>query len=155
MMLNCHAALCLVQIKQYHKINTSQVFPQGQSFSANQRFVGARANNFWQYGKHTLRKLNKFVEIWHLVYFNTRSVRKLGHTNIFLEFWAQLFQETLGTGQLAIKLEGTLHESIYLNLAWMSNDCKSEVTQFGRLVIYVLWYTVHTICYNCMSWYLK
>ena len=65
-------------------------------FSANQRFVGARANNFWQYGKHSFRKLNKFVEILHLVCFNTQLVRKLGHINIFLELWAQLFQENLG-----------------------------------------------------------
>ena len=30
------------------------VFPLGHFFSANQRFVGARANNFWQYGKLAL-----------------------------------------------------------------------------------------------------
>ena len=41
-------------------------------------------------------------------YFNTQLVQKLGHINIFLELWAELFQENLGTGQLAIKLEGTL-----------------------------------------------
>ena len=26
--------------------------PTNQYFSANQQFVGTRANNFWQYGKH-------------------------------------------------------------------------------------------------------
>ena len=40
-------------------------------------------------------------------YFNTGLVQNLGHINIFLELWAQLFQENLGTRQLAIKLEGT------------------------------------------------
>ena len=50
------------------------VFPLGQFFSANQRFVEARANNFWQCGKCCFKKLNKLVEIWHLVYFNTRLV---------------------------------------------------------------------------------
>ena len=41
----------------------SPVFPLDQFFLANQRFVGARANKFWQYGKHSFTKLNKFGEI--------------------------------------------------------------------------------------------
>ena len=84
------------------------VFQLGRFFSANQQFVGTRANNLWQYGKHSFRKLNKLVEIRHLVYFNTGLVRILGHIDVFLELWAQLFQENLGTCRLAIKLEGTL-----------------------------------------------
>ena len=43
--------------------HSASVFPRGQFFSANQRFVGARAKDFWQYGKHSFRKLNKLVEI--------------------------------------------------------------------------------------------
>ena len=39
------------------------VFPLGQFFSANQRFVEARANNFWQCNTYCFRKLNKLVEI--------------------------------------------------------------------------------------------
>ena len=38
------------------------IFPLGWFSSANQRFVGARANNFWQYGKHSVRKLKKLLE---------------------------------------------------------------------------------------------
>ena len=48
------------------------------------------------------------MKIWHFVYYNTGLVQNLGHLNIFLELWAQLFQENLGTCRLAIKLEGTL-----------------------------------------------
>ena len=87
------------------------VFPLGRFFSASQRFVGARANNFSQYGKHSFRKLNKLVEIWHLVHFNTRLVWKLGHKNVFPELGVQLFHEHLSTRQLAIKLEGTQRQS--------------------------------------------
>ena len=39
------------------------VFPLRRFFSANRRFVGARANNFWQYSKYNCRKFDKFVEI--------------------------------------------------------------------------------------------
>ena len=39
------------------------VFPLGRFFSANQRFVGASTNNFWQCGKYSFRKLNILVEI--------------------------------------------------------------------------------------------
>ena len=39
------------------------MFPLGRFFSANQRFVGESENNFWKYGKHSFRKLNKLVEI--------------------------------------------------------------------------------------------
>ena len=38
-------------------------FPPSRFFSANRRFVGARANNFWQYSEHSFRKFDKFVEI--------------------------------------------------------------------------------------------
>ena len=42
-----------------------------------------------------------------MVQFNTGLVRNLGHINVFLGLWAQLFKETLGTHRLAIKLERT------------------------------------------------
>ena len=32
------------------------MFPLSRFFSANQQFVGTRADNFWQYGKHSFRK---------------------------------------------------------------------------------------------------
>ena len=83
------------------------MFPLSRFFSVNRQFVGARANNFWQYSKRSFRKFDKFVEIWHLVYFNTGLVRNLGHVNVFLELWAQLYKENLGTCRLAIKLGGT------------------------------------------------
>ena len=35
--------------------------------SANQRLFETRANNFWHYDKHRFRKVDKFVEIWHLL----------------------------------------------------------------------------------------
>ena len=43
-----------------------------------------------------------------MVYFNTRLVQKSGHINVFLDLWAQLFQENLDTCRLATKFEGTL-----------------------------------------------
>ena len=89
---------------------TGPKFPLRQFFSANQRFIGARANSFWQYSKQSFRKFYKLVKIRHLVYFNTGLVQNLGHINVFLDLWAQLLQDNLGTCQLAIKLEGT-HES--------------------------------------------
>ena len=39
------------------------VFPLSRFFSANRRFIEAMANKFWQYSKHSIRKLDKFVEI--------------------------------------------------------------------------------------------
>ena len=42
-----------------------------------------------------------------MVYFNTGLVQNLGHVNVFLEIWAQLFKENLGTCRLTIKLEET------------------------------------------------
>ena len=36
----------------------------------------------------------------------TRLVRKLGHINVVLEIWAQLFQENLGTGRFLHKVRG-------------------------------------------------
>ena len=47
------------------------------------------------------------MEIWHFVYFNTGLVQNLGHLMVFLELWAHLFQENLGTRRLATKSEGT------------------------------------------------
>ena len=38
------------------------VFTLSQFVSANQRFVGTRANNFWQNGNHSLRKFDKFAK---------------------------------------------------------------------------------------------
>ena len=83
------------------------VFPLGRFFSANQQFVAARANYFWQYSKHSFRKFDKFLTIAHLVYFSTGLVPNRGHIIVFLELWAQLFKENFGTRRLAIKLEGT------------------------------------------------
>ena len=42
-----------------------------------------------------------------MVYFNTELVQNLGHINVFLGVWAQLFYDNLGTRRLAIELEGT------------------------------------------------
>ena len=64
--------------------------------------------SFWQNDKHSIRKFDKFVEIWHVVYFNTELVQNLRHINVFLELWAHLFLENLGTGRLAKKIEKTL-----------------------------------------------
>ena len=47
----------------YKEVDLPAVFPFRRFFTANWRFVGARANNFWQYSKHTYRKCDKFVEI--------------------------------------------------------------------------------------------
>ena len=79
------------------KAKDQAVFSLSRFFSANRQFVGARANNFWQYSKQSFRKFEKFVEIRHLVYFYIGLVQNLGHINIFLELWAQLFKENLGT----------------------------------------------------------
>ena len=56
-----------------------------------------KTKSFWQHGKHSFRKFEKFVKMAHLVYFNTGLVQNLGHIIVFLELWAQLFQENLGT----------------------------------------------------------
>ena len=42
------------------------------------------------------------------MYFNTELVQNSGHLIVFLELWAHLFQENLGTCRLATNLEGTL-----------------------------------------------
>ena len=89
-------------------MNVTTSVPIKPIFLANQRFFGARANNFWRYGNHSFRKFDKFVEISHKVYFNNELVQNLEHINIPLEHWAQLFQKNLGTHRLAQKLEGTL-----------------------------------------------
>ena len=50
------------------------------------------------------------------MYFNTELVQNLGHINVFLELWAQLFKENLGTCRLAIKLEGTQATTLFSKL---------------------------------------
>ena len=50
--------------------------------------------------------------------FDTGLVQNLGHINIFLELWAQLFKEHLGTRRLAIKLKGTQAAT-----GWLRRDC--------------------------------
>ena len=40
----------------------------------------------WKYDQHRFRKVNKL-----LTHFNIRLVQNLGHTNAFLQLWAQLF----------------------------------------------------------------
>ena len=49
---------------RYQNNNLQSVFPLSRFFSTNQQFVGARANNFWQYStsKQSFRKFDKFVE---------------------------------------------------------------------------------------------
>ena len=42
-----------------------------------------------------------------MVNFNTGMVQNLGHKVVFLELWAQLLKENLGTCRLNINLEGT------------------------------------------------
>ena len=100
------------------KIFVQSVFPLSRFFSANRQFVGARANKFWQCSKRSFRKFDKFVDIWHLVCFNTGLVQNLGHINVFLKLWAYLFQENLGTTRLAIKLEG-IQSTIEFLLAFL------------------------------------
>ena len=85
---------------------TSSV-PTKPIFFSESAICWSKGKYFWQYSKHSFRKLYKFVEIGHLVYINTGLVRNLGHKNVFLGLWAQLFKENLGTRRLAIKLEGT------------------------------------------------
>ena len=116
----------------------TSVFPLSRFFSANRRVVGGRANNFWQYSKYNFGKFDKFVEIWHLVYFNTGLVQNFGHINVFLELWTQLFKENLGTRRLAIKLEGTqldiaqlckanCHQRNYLKLIRQHGKLKVQI----------------------------
>ena len=45
------------------------------------------------------------------MYLNNKLVQNLEHINILLEHWAQLFEENLGTRQLAQNLGGTLLRS--------------------------------------------
>ena len=51
-----------------------------------------------------------------MVYFNTGLVQNLGHINVVLELWAQVFKENLGSRRLAIKLEGTQDTPAIVNL---------------------------------------
>ena len=39
------------------------------------------------------KEVEKFVEIWHLVYFNTRLVQHLKHTNVFLQLGHNCFKK--------------------------------------------------------------
>ena len=66
-----------------------------------------------------------------MVFFNTGLVRNLGHINVFLELWAQLFKENLGTRRLAIKLEGSqLASRVPLFLLGHFQTYKCEVADF-------------------------
>ena len=69
------------------------VFPLSRFFSANWRFVGARANNFCNIVNKALENSTNFwkYDIWYTSDFNTGLVQNLGHINVFLELWAQLF----------------------------------------------------------------
>ena len=87
----------------------------------------------WQYSKHSYRKLDKFVEMWHLVYFNTGLVQNLGHINVFLWLWVQLFKENLGTRRLAIKLEGTQQHSVRLYIYTIKISVRPSKKCFYRL----------------------
>ena len=42
--------------------------------------------------KNSFRKVNKFGEIWNLVYFNIELVQNFAHINFFLQLWAQVIQ---------------------------------------------------------------
>ena len=81
--------------------------PTKPIFFSESAICWSKGTYFWQNSKHSFRKLDKFVEIWHLVYINTGLVRNLWHINIFLGLWAQLFKENLDTLRLAIKFEET------------------------------------------------
>ena len=48
--------------------------PTKPIFFSESAIVGARANNFQQYSKHSFRKFDKFVEIRHLLHLNTELV---------------------------------------------------------------------------------
>ena len=111
-----------INVHMAYQTNLWSVFPLSRFFSANRWFVGARANHFWQYSKHSFRKFDKFVEIWHLVHFNTGLAQNLGHINVFLGLWAQLCKENLGTRRLAIKLEGT--QFVVSCSMWKVNEVK-------------------------------
>ena len=81
--------------------------PTKPIFFSESAICWSKGKYFWQNSKHSFRKLDKFVEIWHLVYINTGLVQNLWHINIFLGLWAQLFKENLNTCRLAIKFEET------------------------------------------------
>ena len=54
----------------------------------------------------SFRKFDKFVEIWHLVYFNIELVQNLWHIyKRVLVLWPQLFEENQGTRRLAKELK--------------------------------------------------
>ena len=89
------------------EIGSANQCPHQAGFFSESAICWSKGKYFWQYSKHSFRKLDRFVDIWHLVYINTGLVRNLGHINVFLGLWAQLFKENLGTRRLAIKFEGT------------------------------------------------
>ena len=62
------------------------------------------------------------------MYFNTGLVRNLGHLIVFLELWAHLFQENLGTRRLATKSEGTMGRTALGNsLDWGEGESACTV----------------------------
>ena len=81
--------------------------PTKPIFFSESAICWSKGKYFWQNSKHSFRKLDKFVKIWHLVYINTGLVQNLWHINIFLGLWAQLFKENLDTRRLAIQFEET------------------------------------------------
>ena len=60
-------------------------------------------------------------------------MRNLGHINAFLEFWAQLFTENLGTRRLAMKLEGTQIKS-----GWKSQFLTSFAQLSVNLYVFIV-----------------
>ena len=80
-----------------HSLRLGPVFPLSRFFSANQRFVEQGQILF---GNRVNFALENPINLWKydiFVYLNTGLVRNLGHLIVFLEFWAHLFQENLGT----------------------------------------------------------
>ena len=48
---------CFNSLNYYHVAKS--VFRLGGFFSANRRFFGTRANNFWQHGNHSCKKIQQ------------------------------------------------------------------------------------------------
>ena len=99
------------------------------------------------------------MEIWHFVYFNTGLVRNFGHLIVFLELWAHLFQENLGTRQLVTKLEGTLHkskqapESAYTMCLWTkAKKTQFEIKGFWLSSIKFHWVAIVKVILNYCIW---
>ena len=60
------------------------VFPLSRFLFSEAAICRCKGEYFWQYSKHSFKKLDKFVEIWHLVYFDTELVWNLMYINVFL-----------------------------------------------------------------------